>query len=170
MTSHNQSVPPDIQGDGEAPLSAADNAAKANSTHAHSSAEAPPPEGGEEIDDLTRYLAIAKLTAGWVNNLSSLAILELSRSAKALKQSIALQIVLFPMLFLFYISFCAGLAYVVYDLTHSSIYSVATLLATQLISVCFVYWTISRLKKLIGFKHTSMQIKEVSSELAAAFK
>lgn len=170
MTSRNQSVPPNGTVDGEAPLSAAGEAANANSTHTHSSAKAPPPEGGEEIDELTRYLAIAKLTAGWVHNLSSLAMLELSRSAKAIKQSVALQIALFPMLFLFYISFCAGLAYVVYDLTRSSLYGVATLLATQLACVCLAYWRLSSLKKLIGFKHTSTQIKEVSSELAAAFK
>ncbi len=96
----------------------------------------------------------------WSKNSIELFLLELKTSLAAIQQSLLLSVVLILLSVFFLISLSAGIALLVYYSGQGLLLAYASfLLALGLILIAIVYRQKS-LAKLIGFRHSSEQLKE----------
>lgn len=119
-------------------------------------------------ENSTYYLDMAYLGRSWAKNLHQLIALELQQSIKSLKGIILLQVILFPILLFFYISFIFSLSYIVFTTFNTMIYALVCALILQAVSIVCINIAIKKLFTSVGFSHSYTQIKEAINGLSKA--
>lgn len=121
-------------------------------------------------DNIVQYLAIGILVKQWFEDLIALSQLEFERSTVAIRSSIYYQILLLPLCILLYISLVASVGMLTYLYSNNAPAGIASALIFQLLFIGLIKYTISNVRKNIGFENTLNHIKEAKNEIHKAFK
>lgn len=135
---------------------------------------APASEPTRTDEQLTQTLAhlsaIGDLATAWADNLQAVARLELRRSVSALRQLIFLQLLMIPLVLCLVLSVCLAFAGVVFTETGSLYGGIGAFLGAQLAIIWLALKSQRSLRQLIGFKHTTQQLREAKDDLLTTLK
>ncbi|WP_346838936.1 hypothetical protein [Microbulbifer sp. SAOS-129_SWC] len=123
-----------------------------------------------EATVLAQADATLTLLSAWVNNLQTLARLELNRNLTAGKRIALLVLVLYPLAIALLLSLCGAVGLAVYHFSQSIYIAFAAFVLAQVLIVAGIVLYQRRLLAMLGFNQTRQQAKEALDDVFALFK